>query len=77
MRKIIRSSKHNCKEQCPGREKGMTGIAIALILVLVAFFAMIILRLFPIYMEHFSVTSHLKTLSKDAGASKKTNSEII
>ena len=77
MKKIIRSSKHNCKEQCPGHEKGMTGIAIALILVLVAFFAMVVLRLFPIYMEHFSVTSHLKTLSNDVGAAQKTNSEII
>lgn len=77
MKKMIRQSKQNLQSQPPRHQRGMTGIAMALILVMVAFFAMVILRLFPIYMEHFSVTSHLKTLASDAGASKKTNSEII
>ena len=82
MIKMIRPSKQNYQDQCvrgkcPRHQKGMTGITMALILVLVAFFAMVVLRLFPIYMEHFSVTSHLNTLSKDVGASQKTNAEII
>ena len=77
MKKIIRQSKQNFHGKRPRQQKGMTGIAMALILVLVAFFAMVVLRLFPIYMEHFSVTSHLNTLSKDVGASQKTNAEII
>ena len=55
----------------------MTGIAMAVVLVVIAFFAMLVLRLFPIYMEHFSVTTHLKSLSSEVGMSKKTNSEII
>lgn len=62
--------------QHPRHQKGMTGIAMALILVLIAFIAMLIIRLFPIYMEHFSVTSHLKSLSNEVGMSKKTNTEI-
>lgn len=87
MKKMIQQSKQNLQNQCfqnqcfqskgPRHQKGMTGISMALILVLVAFFAMVVLRLFPIYMEHFSVTSHLKSLSNEAGMSKKTNSEII
>ena len=77
MKKMIRQSKQNFQGKRLRQQKGMTGIAMAMILVLVAFFAMVVLRLFPIYMEHFSVTSHLKTLSKDEGASQKTNSEII
>lgn len=77
MKKIIRQSKQNFQGKRLRQQKGMTGIAMAMILVGVAFFAMLALRLFPIYMEHFSVTSHLKTLSNDVGASKKTNSEII
>ena len=55
----------------------MTAIAMALILVMIAFFAMVVLRLFPIYTEHFSVTSHLKSLSNESGMSAKTNKEII
>lgn len=77
MKSMIRQSKQNLFSQRPQHQKGMTGIAIALILVLIAFFAMVFIRLFPIYMEHFSVTSHLKTLSSESGASSKTNSEII
>ena len=82
MIKMIRQSKQSLQNQCfrghrPQHQKGMTGIAMALILVLVAFFAMVLIRLFPIYMEHFSVTSHLKSLSNEVGMSKKTNSEII
>lgn len=77
MKKIIRRSKQHIAAQSPGHQKGLTGIAIAAILVMVAFFAMVIIRLFPIYMEHFSVTSHLKSLSNEAGMSVKTNKEII
>ena len=82
MIKMIRPSKQNYQDQCvrgkcPRHQKGMTGIAMAVVLVVVAFFAMLVLRLFPIYMEHFSVTSHLKSLSSEVGMSKKTNSEII
>jgi hypothetical protein len=77
MKNMIRPAKQNLQAQHPRHQKGMTGIAIAMILVLVAFFAMVVLRLFPIYLEHFSVTSHLKSLSNEAGMSEKTNSEII
>jgi len=87
MIKMIRQSKRYFQDHCfqsqgfhgqrPQHQKGMTGIAMALVLVLVAFFAMVVIRLFPIYIEHFSVTSHLKSLSNEVGMSKKTNSEII
>lgn len=77
MKNMIRQSKQNLHGQRPPHQKGMTGIAMALILVLVAFFAMVVLRLFPIYMEHFSVSSHLKSLSEESGIAAKTNSEII
>lgn len=75
MNKWIRQFKHSQKN--PRHQKGMTGIAMALVLVMIAFFAMLVLRLFPIYMEHFSVASHLKSLSNEAGVSAKTNAEIV
>lgn len=64
-------------ERRPQRQQGLTAIAIVLILAMIGFFAMITIRLFPVYMEHYSVTSHLKGLSQEAGARKKTNGEIL
>jgi len=59
------------------KQEGMTGIGIAVILGAVAFFALIALRLFPIYMEHFSVTTHLGNLSSPGVVKGKTNAEIM
>jgi len=64
-------------ERHPHRQQGLTAITITLILVLVGLFAMIVIRLFPIYMEHFSVAAHLENLSEEAGIKKKTNAEIL
>lgn len=62
----------------PGKkQEGITGIAIAAILVMIAFFALIAMRLFPIYMEHFSVTTHLNNLAEDSATKGKTNGEIL
>ncbi len=57
-------------------QKGMTAIGIAVILIMIAFFALIGMRLFPIYMEHFSVTTHLGNLAKN-NMQAKTNPEIL
>jgi len=70
-RKVRRFERH------PHRQQGVTTIAVILILAMIGFFAMIAIRLFPVYMEHFSVTSHLKSLSEEAGITEKTNSEIL
>ena len=57
-------------------QAGMTGIGIALILGLIAFFALIALKLFPIYMENFSVNTHLNNLTEDSAIKKMSNGEI-
>ena len=59
------------------KQDGMTGIGIAVILGMIAFFALIAMRLFPIYMEHFSVTTHLENLATDATTKDKTDEEIL
>jgi len=64
-------------ERRPHRQQGLTAISVVVILAMIGFFAMIAIRLFPIYMEHFSVTSHLKSLSEEAGITEKSNSEIL
>lgn len=58
------------------KQEGMTGIGIAIILGMIAFFVLIALRLFPIYMEHFSVTTHLENLAIDHSTREKTNGEV-
>lgn len=64
-------------ERHPHRQQGLTAIAIVLILAMIAFFAMIAIRLFPVYMENFSVVSHLESLSEEADIEQKTNGEIL
>jgi hypothetical protein len=64
-------------ERHPHRQQGLTAIAIVAILAMIGFFAMIAIRLFPVYMEHFSVTSHLGGLAEEEGIKKKTNGEIL
>ena len=58
------------------RQDGMTGIGIAIILGMIAFFALIAMRLFPVYMEHFSVTTHLENLAIDHSMREKSNGEV-
>jgi hypothetical protein len=64
-------------EAYPHRQQGITAIAMVAILAMVGFFAMIAIRLFPIYLEHFSVVKHLENVSKEAGIKEKTNAEIL
>ena len=64
-------------ERHPHRQQGLTAISIIVIIAMIGFFAMIAIRLFPIYMEHFSVKSHLKGLSEEVDIKSKTNGEIL
>ena len=75
----------NCQHKCQPykiskqrkRQEGMTAIGIAIILGMIAFFALIAMRLFPIYMENFSVTTHLKNLATDSASKGKSDVEIL
>lgn len=58
------------------QQRGVTGITMALIVALVVFFSLIAIRLFPIYLEHFKVTSHLETLAAEAGVNELSDKEI-
>lgn len=57
-------------------QEGMTAIGVAIILALVAFFALISLRLTPIYLEYFSVSSHMDRITSDSETKSMTNEEI-
>lgn len=48
-----------------GRQEGMTMIGWLILIAVIGFFAVFIIRLFPIYMEHFNVKSSLNSLATD------------
>ena len=58
------------------KQQGVTMITIALGLVLLAFFVLIVVTLWPVYMENFSVSSHLDRLAQDQSAKSMTRAEI-
>lgn len=47
------------------RQRGMTLISWVVVLGVIAFLTMIVLRLFPVYMEHMAVVSSLESLEKE------------
>lgn len=48
------------------KQKGMTAIGWLLVLMLIAIFALVGLRLVPVYLDSFKVTSSLESLANDA-----------
>ncbi len=58
------------------QQRGVTGITMVLIVALVAFFSLLAIRLFPVYLEHFKVVSHLENLASEEGVSDLSDKEI-
>ena len=59
------------------KQQGVTGIGWLIILGLIAFFVLIGLRLFPIYVEKFSVVSSIESLKNEPHVTRKTKAEIM
>ncbi|MFA5627812.1 MAG: DUF4845 domain-containing protein [Thiohalomonadaceae bacterium] len=57
-------------------QAGMTLISWVLILAVAGILLMGVLRLFPVYMEHFNAASSLKSLSSDQGLQGSSPAEI-
>lgn len=58
------------------RQQGVTMITIVLGLLLLAFFVLIVVTLFPVYMEHFNVRSHIERIGHDARSAEMTKQEV-
>ena len=64
----------------PKSQQGMTAIGMAMILALCGFVLMILIKLFPLYMESFKVAAALEGLTSDnrvEGASDRQIKELI
>ena len=61
---------------CSSRQTGMTLISFLLLCVMVGSFILVGLKLAPIYLEHFKVTTTLENLKEEPGLSEKSPKEI-
>jgi len=58
------------------KQQGVTMITIALGLVLLAFFVLIAVTLFPVYMENFNIKSHVARTAQDSSTKEMNRAEI-
>ncbi len=58
------------------KQHGMTAIGFVMLLGVIAFFTAVALKLTPLYLENFEVSSVLKSLSDEAGIANKSVAEI-
>jgi cell division protein FtsI/penicillin-binding protein 2 len=60
----------------PKRQQGLTFISLVFILVLIAFFVLLILKIGPIYLDHSKVTNVLAELEESPDIETKSEQEI-
>jgi predicted Kef-type K+ transport protein len=58
------------------RQRGVTAIGWLIILGLIAFFVLLTLRLAPVYIEAYKVSSQLKSLNREPNITKKSVPQI-
>ena len=58
------------------KQKGMTGISLIALLVVIAFVAVIFLKIMPVYFDSFKVGDVVSGMKEERGLGDKTNNEI-
>jgi len=58
------------------RQNGMTGTGWLVVLALIGFFAMLIMKLAPVYMEHYSIKTVLASLENEPMITKKSVGDV-
>lgn len=58
------------------KQNGMTFLGFLVVVALVCFFALVALKLFPLYNESFTVTQSLKTVANQSEAAKMNEREL-
>ena len=59
------------------RQSGMTMIGFLLMFMLIGFFALLVIKIAPIYLEHFKIQSSLESLKKDSDFATRSKDEIL
>ena len=58
------------------KQRGLTMPTFAALFALLAFFVLVAITLFPIYMEHFNVSSHIKRVGHDVRMAEMSKKEL-
>ncbi len=58
------------------KQRGMTGLGWLTVLALIGFFSLLVLKLAPVYLDHYSVASTVRSLEKEPLITKKSPAEI-
>ena len=58
------------------KQRGITAIGFIFLLILLGFVLLIMVKLFPVYVQHFKITAALKALPADARAQGVTDAEV-
>ena len=58
------------------KQRGMTGLGWRTVLFLIGFFSFLAIKLIPIYLEHYSVQSIIKSLNEEPMITKKSPAQI-
>ncbi|MGX2031477.1 MULTISPECIES: DUF4845 domain-containing protein [Methylocaldum] len=61
----------------PSRQSGLTLIGFLFVLFLIGFFSLLVLKIGPVYLEHYKIVSSLESLKKDNDLASKTRDEIL
>ncbi len=61
----------------PARQRGITFLGFVILMCLIGFFAMLILKIGPIYLDHYKVVSSLESLKSDKDLATRSKQEII
>lgn len=64
-------------DRLSSRQSGMTLIGFLLMFMLIGFFALLVLKIGPIYLEHFKVLSSLESLKNEPELASKSKEEIL
>lgn len=59
------------------RQSGMTMIGFLLMFMLIAFFTLLVIKIGPIYLEHYKIVSSLESLKKDPDIHTRSKDEIL
>ena len=62
--------------QLKNKRKGMTGISIIMIVMAIAFAALIFLKIMPVYFDSFKVSDVISSLKEERGLGERTSNEI-
>jgi flagellar basal body-associated protein FliL len=58
------------------RQRGMSGLAIIFLIIILIFTLVVFFKLFPLYMENMTLSSALEKLQEDENITQKMDSEI-